>query len=45
MDYYQNIVFKFLEKNRLFARGGNYSIDGFNSVGFSIYTDEVLTQI
>ena len=44
MDYYNNLLFKFTEKNRVFARGGNYSVDNFDSVGFSIYTDEVLSQ-
>ncbi len=44
MDYYNNLIFKFLRNNRVFARGGNYSVDGNSSVGFSIYTDEILNQ-
>jgi len=44
MDYYNNLLFKFAENNNVFARGGNYSVDNFDSVGFSIYTDEVLSK-
>ncbi len=42
MEYYRDLIFKFIGKNRVFARGGSYSIDNFNAVGFSIYTDELL---
>jgi len=45
MDYYVNLIFKFIGDNRVFARGGRYSIDEISSVGFSIYTDEVLSFI
>ena len=45
MDYYDNLIFKFIGDNRVFARGGRYSIDEISSVGFSIYTDEVLSFI
>jgi len=45
MDYYDNLVFKFIQKNKVFSRGGNYSVDGYGSVGFSIYTDEVLLEL
>jgi len=45
MDYYENLVFKFVRNNRVFSRGGNYSVDGFSSVGFAIYTDEVLVEV
>ena len=45
MDYYDNLIFKFIGNNRVFARGGRYSIDEISSVGFSIYTDEVLSFI
>lgn len=45
MDYYDNLIFKFLRHNRVFSRGGNYSVDGNSSVGFSIYTDDILSEI
>jgi len=45
MDYYDNLIFKFIGDNRVFARGGRYEIDEISSVGFSIYTDEVLSFI
>jgi len=45
MDYYDNLIFKFIGNNPVFARGGRYSIDEISSVGFSIYTDEVLSFI
>ena len=45
MDYYDNLIFKFIGDNRVFARGGRYSIDEISSVGSSIYTDEVLSFI
>jgi len=45
MDYYNNLLFKFAETNRVFSRGGNYSVDNFESVGFAIYTDEVLSDL
>ena len=45
MDYYDNLIFKFIGDNRVFARGGRCSIDEISSVGFSIYTDEVLSFI
>jgi len=45
MDYYDNLIFRFLRANRVFSRGGNYSIDGNSSVGFSIYTDDILSEI
>ncbi len=42
MEYYRDLIFKFISKNKVYARGGSYSIDNLNSVGFSIYTDELL---
>jgi histidyl-tRNA synthetase len=44
MDYYKNLYFKFLQKNRIYSRGGIYSLDDNSSVGFSIYTDELLRE-
>ena len=45
MDYYDNLIFKFLQNNRVFSRGGNYSIDNNSSVGFAIYIDELLAEM
>jgi histidyl-tRNA synthetase len=42
MDYYKNLYYKFLKDNRIYSRGGSYSIEDHSSVGFSIYSDEIL---
>jgi histidyl-tRNA synthetase len=42
MLYYDELFFRVIEKNDVFASGGRYSNDNINSVGFAIYVDEVL---
>jgi histidyl-tRNA synthetase len=44
MEYYNSTFFRILHKNTVFSRGGSYLLDGVNSVGFSIYLDEVLGE-
>jgi ATP phosphoribosyltransferase regulatory subunit HisZ len=46
MEYYDNVFFRIFSENSLLSRGGCYSIEeDKKSVGFSIYTDEVLQEI
>ena len=46
MEYYDNLFFRVFNGNRLLSRGGCYRVDNrVKSVGFSIYTDEVLQDI
>ena len=44
MNYYDNLIFRFIKGNRTISRGGNYSIENNHSVGFAIYTDELLSE-
>jgi histidyl-tRNA synthetase len=42
MLYYDELYFRIIENNDVFARGGRYSNEEITSVGFAIYVDEVL---
>ena len=47
MLYYDELFFRVIEKNEVFARGGRYKNEELTSVGFAIYTDalcETLTK-
>ncbi|EJF06618.1 hypothetical protein ThvES_00013050 [Thiovulum sp. ES] len=44
MEYYNSVYFRIFHKNSVFSRGGSYTLDEINSVGFSIYLDEVLGE-
>lgn len=47
MLYYDELFFRIIDKNEVYARGGCYETDQLTSVGFAIYTDvlcEVLTK-
>jgi hypothetical protein len=39
MLYYDELFFRVIEKNEVFARGGRYKNSELSSVGFAIYTD------
>ncbi|MBD3824397.1 MAG: ATP phosphoribosyltransferase regulatory subunit [Epsilonproteobacteria bacterium] len=41
MLYYDELFFRIIEKNEVYARGGRYKNEELNSVGFAIYTDVV----
>ncbi|MEO1941843.1 MAG: ATP phosphoribosyltransferase regulatory subunit [Campylobacterales bacterium] len=43
--YYRGIFFKFIANQFLIARGGRYQVKEVESVGFSIYTDQLLEWI
>ena len=42
MLYYDELFFRVIEGNEVFARGGRYENEGVTSVGFAIYTDALL---
>ncbi len=45
MLYYHELFFRVIEGNEVFARGGEYEVDGQTSVGFAIYSDELVEKI
>jgi histidyl-tRNA synthetase len=45
MLYYKEMFFRIIEGNDVYARGGEYTVDGQTSVGFAIYTDELIQKI
>jgi hypothetical protein len=45
MLYYEDTFFRVIEGNEVYARGGEYKVDGQTSVGFAIYTDELIEKI
>jgi len=42
MKYYDNIYYRIISDNLTIAKGGKYKSDGLNSLGFAIYTDNLL---
>lgn len=42
MRYYDELFFRFIEKNQVLSRGGKYSNNGVDSAGFALYTDELI---
>lgn len=45
MRYYNNLYFRFFDRNKTFCSGGNYVVDGQKSSGFGINIDNVLEKI
>jgi histidyl-tRNA synthetase len=45
MLYYEEMFFRLINGNDVYARGGEYRVDGQTSVGFAIYTDELIQKI
>ncbi|HFU74594.1 MAG TPA: ATP phosphoribosyltransferase regulatory subunit [Helicobacteraceae bacterium] len=45
MLYYDELFFRVIEKNDVFARGGRYKNDELTSVGFAIYTDALIEKL
>jgi len=41
MLYYDELFFRYIAGNEVYARGGRYKNDELTSVGFAIYTDEL----
>ncbi|HHH73010.1 MAG TPA: ATP phosphoribosyltransferase regulatory subunit, partial [Sulfuricurvum sp.] len=42
MLYYDELFFRVIEHNEVFARGGRYQNEDVTSSGFAIYTDALL---
>jgi histidyl-tRNA synthetase len=45
MLYYDELYFRMIEKNDVFARGGRYVNDEVRSVGFALYTDKIIEKL
>lgn len=45
MRYYDELFFRFIENNQVLSRGGKYKANEINSVGFALYTDELIEII
>jgi len=42
LKYYDDIYYRVIEKNLVLCRGGMYSTNGLSSLGFALYTDNLL---
>lgn len=42
MKYYDNIYYRVLDNHLTLARGGGYTSNGINSLGFALFTDSLL---
>ena len=42
MKYYEDVYFRIIQNNNVLARGGRYTSDGISSLGFALYTKEIL---
>lgn len=45
MLYYDELYFRMIEANDVYARGGRYKNDDVTSVGFALYTDKIIEKI
>ncbi|PAF41938.1 ATP phosphoribosyltransferase regulatory subunit [Helicobacter sp. 11S02596-1] len=45
VDYYNDLVFRMFAGNHTFLLGGKYTIEGTESCGFGIYTDDVVDYL
>jgi len=45
MLYYDELYFRVIEKNEVYARGGRYNSSEMTSVGFAIYTDALCEKL
>jgi len=45
MRYYDELFFRFIEKNSTLAKGGSYESEGLESTGFGLYTDAFIETI
>lgn len=44
LEYYDELFFRCIRKNRLLAMGGSYQADESRASGFAIYTDELISE-
>jgi ATP phosphoribosyltransferase regulatory subunit HisZ len=45
MKYYEDVYFRVINNNKILARGGRYKSDGISSLGFALYTQNILDII
>ncbi len=45
MRYYDSLLFRLFEENRLYATGGIYEVDEIRAAGFAIYTDACVEKL
>lgn len=45
MLYYDELYFRMIEDNDVYARGGRYVNDEVTSVGFALYTDKIIEKL
>ena len=45
MRYYNSLTFRIFDGSELLARGGAYNVDNTKAVGFTLYTDECISNI
>jgi histidyl-tRNA synthetase len=43
--YYTGIFYRFIKGNSVYAKGGEYKVEGVKSVGFSIYIDNLIKDV
>jgi len=44
MLYYDELFFRVIKDNEVYARGGRYKNEETTSVGFAIYTDTIIEE-
>jgi hypothetical protein len=42
MKYYDDVYYRVIDKNLTLCNGGSYKSEGMNSLGFALYTDNLL---
>jgi len=42
MKYYEDVYFRIIQDNEVLARGGRYTSEGISSLGFALYTKNIL---
>jgi histidyl-tRNA synthetase len=45
LRYYTGVFYRFIKWNNVYAKGGEYEVEGIRSVGFSIYTDNLIKDM
>ncbi len=45
MHYYDHLFFRYIEGNTTLGMGGNYRYDGVDSIGFALYTDNIIEEM
>ena len=45
LKYYNGVYYRVIDKNLVLCRGGMYETDGISSLGFTLYTDNLLKML